>query len=106
MKEIIANLLCAVGSVAFIVGVLFAFTDASFILYFLLGGGGLLMYLIGNSMMDDDLITDMIGVEKEVKNDTQNVILSETHCSSCGAPLKDDTCSYCGSKSVVYKKIK
>ena len=34
------------------------------------------------------------------------IILKETHCASCGAPLKDDVCSYCGTRSVIYKRIK
>lgn len=41
------------------------------------------------------------------KSSNENItMLKDTHCSSCGAPLEDDTCSYCKTKAVIYKKIR
>ena len=35
----------------------------------------------------------------------RSILITNTRCSGCGAPLKDDTCEFCGKKAIIYKKI-
>ncbi len=35
----------------------------------------------------------------------QIIVKLDTVCPHCGAPMKDETCGYCGCKSAIYKTI-
>lgn len=43
--------------------------------------------------------------EEKAKDEKKVVIVTEKICSSCGAPLKGDTCEYCGTKAKILKVI-
>lgn len=45
--------------------------------------------------------------KKETTNEEKKpfIVKLKTTCPHCGAPMKDDTCAYCGSKSEIYKVI-
>lgn len=45
--------------------------------------------------------------KKETTNEEkkQFIVKLKTTCPHCGAPMKNDTCDYCGSKSEIYKVI-
>lgn len=67
---------------------------------------------------DGDVIDDSCGYVSnncysngltDGANESSNeniIMLKDTHCAACGAPLEDDTCSYCKTKAVIYKKIR
>lgn len=45
--------------------------------------------------------------KKETTNEEkkQFIVKLKTTCPHCGAPMKNDTCDYCGCKSEIYKVI-
>lgn len=55
---------------------------------------------------DYDVCKSVSASTKYDKEEEKTIVIKQTHCASCGAPLEDDVCSYCGTKSVIYKRIK
>lgn len=69
-----------------------------------LGICGMLDTLYGD--YDDDVCESVSESTNENKEEEKTIVIKETHCASCGAPLEDDVCSYCKTKAVIYKRIK
>lgn len=43
--------------------------------------------------------------EPEKKTEKKTIVIKNTRCSACGAPLEDEVCRYCGTRAVIYKTI-
>ncbi len=100
-KTTIAALISlGVSVIGFTMMVVCAFTTIPwgwFVLFCIMCVGGLMAFVALATDTDDEPEPKETGVE---------TILKYTHCSSCGAPLKSDTCEYCRSKYPVYRKIR
>ena len=45
--------------------------------------------------------------KEEPKHEEKIIVLKDTRCPACGARLENsDACSYCGTKTILYKKIR
>ena len=77
-----------------------------------LGFGALLGFIvIIYSFIDTDNNDYDYGYDdgkKETTNEEKKpfIVKLKTTCPHCGAPMKNDTCDYCGSKSEIYKVIR
>jgi len=56
---------------------------------------------------DDDYDYGYDDGKKETTNEEKKpfIVKLKTTCPHCGAPMKNDTCAYCGCKSEIYKVI-
>jgi len=44
--------------------------------------------------------------KEKTKHEEKIIVLKDTRCPACGARLENsDACSYCGTKTILYKKI-
>ena len=84
---------------------------------------GIILYVVGNVcgiivfiislFIDDDYdynYNHNYGYDdgkKETKNEEKKpfIVKLKTTCTHCGAPMKGDTCEFCGCKSEIYKVI-
>lgn len=64
------------------------------------------LYEIYDCGIDYDVCKSVSANTKYDKEEEKTIVIKQTHCASCGAPLENDVCSYCGTKSVIYKRIK
>lgn len=76
----------------------------------LFGIGTLLLFIffiVGLYFDDDDYDYGYDDGKKETTNEEKKpfIVKLKTTCPNCGAPMKNDTCDYCGSKSEIYKVI-
>lgn len=45
--------------------------------------------------------------KEKPKHEEKIIVLKDTRCPACGARLENsDACSYCGTKTILYKKIR
>ena len=81
-------------------------TEPTWIIFFGIGALLGLIFLILSFCYDDNGYYD--DGKKETKNEEkkQFIVKLKTTCPHCGAPMKNDTCDYCGSKSEIYKVIR
>lgn len=45
------------------------------------------------------------NTEPELNQENKTIVITETRCPACGAPLEDEVCGYCGTRVVIYKTI-
>lgn len=70
---------------------------------------GFLCAMFGDGVDSDDYYYHSVNSDYESKSEDNSekiIIIKNTRCCACGAPLEDDTCSYCNTKAVIYKKIR
>ena len=53
----------------------------------------------------DDYMYEPTPKSEKKGEKSNNIVKLPISCPHCGAPMKSDTCSYCGSKSEIYKVI-
>lgn len=105
--EITILIICIV---LFIFGIFIVFWDVligilSFGMSFLMAClMGVYYDVYGDDYGDDYMYECTPESEKKVEK-SNNIVKLPTSCPHCGAPMKNDTCSYCGSKSEIYKVI-
>lgn len=83
-------------------------TEPIWIIFFGIGTLMLLIFLIVGLCSDDDYDYGYDDdSEKESINEEKKpfIVKLKTTCPHCGAPMKNDTCDYCGGKSEIYKVI-
>ena len=51
------------------------------------------------------LLTDELEIRAESELTMKTIVITDTRCSACGAPLEDEVCRYCGTRAVIYKTI-
>jgi len=100
MKEFAKTTIWILCIVSLIGGIFFViFWDLLIgILFF--GMSFLMVCIMGvyNDVYGDDYMYDCTPKSKKKVEKSNNTVKLPTSCTHCGAPMKSDTCSYCGSK--------
>lgn len=113
MKDIIQFIFVSLSGLLFISGIImiFCLEEIGFCVMFL----GFLFLLISGiieAVFGDGFDSDYYHYvnsyyESKSEDDSEKtIIITNTRCCACGAPLEGDTCSYCNTKAVIYKKIR
>lgn len=107
MKEFAETTIWTLCIVSLISGILFViFWDLLVgILFF--GMSFLMVCIMGvhYDVYGDDYIYKCTPKSEKKVEKSNNIVKLPTSCPHCGAPMKNDTCAYCGSKSEIYKVI-
>ena len=112
LKRIITSLSWALTLICFASCIVSAILDSSdFVDVF---GGSFIIFLMFSLFLmfwdcseydDYEYYYPYSNTEPELNQENKTIVITETRCPACGAPLEDEVCGYCGTRVVIYKTI-
>lgn len=107
--EILSMIVTVMSIILSIILLLIIPSEPCWLIFFGIGILSFFIYLINSLFIasDDDYDYGFDEGKKETANEEKKpfIVKLKTICPHCGAPMKNDTCAYCGCKSEIYKVI-
>lgn len=107
MKEFAEKTIWIICIVSLISGIVFVIFWDLLIGVLFFGMSFFMVCIMGvyHDIYGDDYIYECAPKTEKKAEKNNNIVKLPTSCPHCGAPMKSDTCNYCGSKSEIYKVI-
>lgn len=107
LKRVIISGSGALTLICFVSALVFAMLDAPDIALVVMFSGipMLLIFCISRMLWDEYDDDGYYYPESSTEPEKKTIVITDTRCSACGAPLEDEVCRYCGTRAVIYKTI-